>query len=108
MDTNHLARLGQIETGAAEGGLKGLDTGADGGEGRLRGAERGELGKKGRMAGQHLLSKMALKEANGILEGLSEGGGGARAEGLGREAHRIEFRVEEGGENGIGSEGLKG
>lgn len=67
MGTNQLARLSEIETGAAEGGLEGFDTGADGGQGRLRGAERGELGKKRRMAGQHLLSKMALKEANGIL-----------------------------------------
>lgn len=104
---NEAAGVGDLLAGAAEGGLEGSDTRADGGEGGLSVTEGGELRKEGGVAGEDLGAEVLLEEADSILEGLGSGGGRAGAECLRGEVGRVKVRGEEGGEDGIGGEGVE-
>lgn len=59
------------------------------------------------MARKDLGSEMALEEADGFVKRLGASSRGSGAESLGGEASGVKIRREEGGEDGIGGEGVE-
>lgn len=70
--------------------------------------EGGELGEEVGVAGEDLRAELVVEEADGVVELLGGGGGGAGGEGSGGEGGGGEGRGEEGGEDGVGGEGVEG